>query len=169
MPPKVSPRWKWLLGLLIALGVVVAARAALQSDVFFPQVFRSLPTPVVPTPTPVPGIFIIEINFDPQGNPIDEYVTIRNQNRDVEDRAQWVFMEGWILRDEEGHEFEFPRFTLLPLTSVRVWTKAGQTDATDPANVQMYWNLTEPVWNDHGDCAYLRTHDNEPVHSRCFP
>ena len=100
---------------------------------------------------------------------MDEYVTIRNQNRDL-----WIFMEGWVLRDDSGEEFVFPRFTLLPFDTVKVWTKPGQNE---PENLYWWPERTEPVWNDISDCAYLRAPasddpdetQTELVHQRCYP
>lgn len=179
-----STKLKWSLALLVGFGFIIAARAALQTTLYFPLVYKdfSIPTPTpqvtstptptatqtatitptgtlltptrtrTPTPTrtatPVPGIYIIHIEYKPDKNPLDEYVSIRNQGNSS------VVMTDWILRDEAGNRFTFPRFTLTAFTTVKVWTKAGQND---PLN--LYWGRTEPVWNDHADCAYLRKPD----------
>jgi hypothetical protein len=110
-----------------------------------------------PTPTLVPGVFIISIVFDPPGDPLDEYVYLRNQANN------YVDMKGWTLRDENNNVYTFPRYTLTNYAYVKVWTKAGQND---PDN--LYWGLSQPVWNDYGDCAYLRKPDSELSDSLCY-
>lgn len=110
-----------------------------------------------PTATLVPGVFIIDIEYAPPGNPLDEYVLLRNQS------GEYVDMTGWTLRDENQNVFTFPRYTLTSYAYVRVWTKAGQID---PENI--YWGLDEPVWNDYGDCAYLRKPDHALSDSLCY-
>ena len=194
-----STKLKWSLAVLVGLGFIFAARAALQTPLYFPLIYKNLsiptPTPQVtgtptptatqtatitptgtqatatrtrtPTPTrtatPVPGVFIVDIEYDPDNNPLDEWVGIRNQ------ASSSVVMTDWILKDDSGNIFIFPRFTLTAFTTVKVWTKAGQNN---PLN--LYWGRTEPVWNDHEDCAYLRKPDDKdpgdtiPVDSLCY-
>ena len=69
-----------------------------------PTVTGTLPTStptrtITPTPTLIPGVFILDIEFAPQENPIDEYVTIRNQF------GKFIPMDGWTLRDEKKNIF----------------------------------------------------------------
>jgi hypothetical protein len=127
-----------------------------------PTITGTLPTAtqtrtLTPTPTLVPGVFIVDIEYAPLTHPLDEYVTIRNQFE------EFIPMEGWTLRDENQNVFTFPRYTLVDLASVKVWTKAG---VIDPEN--LYWGRIEPVWNDHGDCAYLRDEEGELIDSFCY-
>jgi hypothetical protein len=110
-----------------------------------------------PTATLVPGVFIVDIIYAPETHPLDEYVTIRNQTK------KYVPMEGWTLRDENKNVFTFPRYTLVSWASVKVWTKSG---VIDPEN--LYWGRSEPVWNDHGDCAYLRDDDGKLIDNECY-
>jgi hypothetical protein len=196
---------KWSLALLVGFGFIFAARAALQTPLFFPLVYKNhliaTPTPPItttptatgtttatatrtptitltgtqptptrtrtPTPTrtatPVPGVFIIHIEYAPDNNALDEYVSIRNQ------ASSQMVLTDWILKDDSGNTFTFPKFTLTAFTTVKVWTKCG---TNNPLN--LYWCRTEPVWNDHGDCAYLRKPDPDdeddtiPVDSLCY-
>lgn len=127
-----------------------------------PTITGTLPTATqtrtpTPTATLVPGVFIIEIEFAPETHPLDEYVTIRNQTK------FFIPMEGWTLRDENQNIFTFPRYTLTSFASVKVWTKDG---IIDPYN--LYWGRLEPVWNDHGDCAYLRADEGKLFDSECY-
>jgi len=45
----------------------------------------------------------------------------------------------------------FPRFTLAPGESVRLWTKLGVNTETD-----LYWGRRVAVWSNIGDRARLR-------------
>jgi hypothetical protein len=112
---------------------------------------------LTPTATLVPGVFIVDIEYAPQTNPLDEYVTIRNHY------GKFIPMEGWTLRDENKNIFTFPRYTLIDYASVKVWTKGG---IIDPQN--LYWGRTEPVWNDFGDCAYLRDDQGKLIDVFCY-
>ena len=186
---------KWLLALLLGTGLVFIARASIQSTVYLPLVPNQeitqtvtpslTPTPTgtititatptrtptitgtlptatqtrtpTPTATLVPGVFIVDIEFAPETHPLDEYVTIRNQT------GKFIPMEGWTLRDENQNTYTFPHYTLISWATVKVWTKAG---TIDPEN--LYWGRIEPVWNDHGDCAYLRDDEGKLIDSECY-
>jgi hypothetical protein len=190
-----STRTKWLLALALAVSVVAVARAALQNNYYFPLVARQpqptrtptstgtvTVTPTVtrtPTPTrtitptrtqtPEPKVNIVEIQFEPEDpgeGPLDEYVRIRNDSDDS------VNMDGWFLRDDSGNRYTFDDFTLGEDDDVRVWSKAGNDDSDD-----LFWGFVPDtdqeerngVWNDGGDCAYLRDPDeDEPVDSICY-
>ena len=89
---------------------------------------------------------------------MDEWVGIKNAT------GQSVDMTDWTLRDENKNIYFFPdNFTLSNGRTVQVWTKWGINSSTD-----LYWDSNEPVWNDGGDCAYLRDSDNEFVTSYCY-
>jgi len=182
---------KALLACLLGAGFIIIARASLQSNQYMPLVLNQgtteTPTPsrtptqtgtititatptvtgtpptatqtrtATPTRTLVPGVFIVDILYDPTTNPLDEYVLIRNQTGD------YIPMEGWTLRDDNQNVFTFPRYTLVSWASVKVWTKAGIIDVDN-----LYWGRTEPVWNTHGDCAYLRDADFKLMDSECY-
>ena len=186
---------KWLLACVLGIGFVLLARASIQSSVYLPLVpiheWTDTPTPsltptptgtititATPTSTPtitgtlptatqthtptptatlVPGVFIVDIFYAPETHPLDEYVTIRNQT------GEFIPLDDWTLRDDNQNVFTFPHYTLVSWAYVKVWTKAG---VIDPEN--LYWGRTEPVWNDHGDCAYLRDHEKELMDSECY-
>jgi hypothetical protein len=185
---------KLLLALLLVGGLAIVARASLQPNAYLPYIAQldftatpsltptvtvtgtititptatvtgTLPTPTqtrtpTPTSTLVPGVFIVDIEYAPETDPLDEYVIIRNQT------GNFIPLDGWTLRDDSNttiNIFTFPRYTLVPWASVKVWTKAGRID---PENI--YWGRTEPVWNDHGDCAYLRDDDGILMDSECY-
>jgi hypothetical protein len=186
---------KGFIAILLGTGLVIIARATFQSNTYLPLVPNQgvtetstpsqTPTPTgtititatptrthtitgtLPTTTPtrtatptatlVPGVFIVDIEYAPTTHPLDEYVIIRNQFK------KFIPMEGWTLRDENQNVFTFPRYTLTTLASVKVWTKSG---VIDPEN--LYWRRIDPVWNDHGDCAYLRDDEGDLIDNFCY-
>jgi len=197
LPKTVSLLLKIGLVCLLGSGMVLIARASLLSTVYMPliplqdktdtptpsstptqtstgtititatptrtpTITGTLPTATrtptqTPTPTLVPGVFIIDIEYAPETHPLDEYVLIRNQTRNI------IPLQGWTLRDESKNIFTFPRYSLTAYAYVKIWTKAG---VIDPENV--YWGRTEPVWNDYGDCAYLRNDKFTLMDSECY-
>ena len=76
---------------------------------------------------------------------------------------QTVDMEDWRLRDEEGNIFFFPAFSLAAGNTVRVWTGTGTNNSSN-----LYWGRSEPVWNDHADCIYLRDAENNLIDGVCY-
>jgi hypothetical protein len=69
----------------------------------------------------------------------------------------------WTLRDEANHVFTFPAFSLEPGASVQVWVKAGANDAGN-----LYWGAGSAIWNNTGDCAYLRDGGEAGVSTYCY-
>lgn len=79
-------------------------------------------------------------------NPVgEEWVEITNEGADI------VEITGFTLKDEANHIYTFPQMVLLPGTSMRLYTGTG-INTTET----LYWGLTEAVWNDDGDAAFLR-------------
>ena len=175
------------IGFIVALLLITAVQAAVNRT-YLPMVLYAptkSPTPTItgtpytptptrtvtptrtitltPTPTLVPGFYITHIEYKPDFDELDEYVDIKNAT------GKTVEMEGWILRDESGNIYIFPEFSLRSNRTVTVWTRSGTNSSTD-----LYWGRTEPVWNDGGDCAYLRKPDPDKddgtlfVTSRCY-
>ena len=124
-----------------------------------PTITRT-PTPTrTLTPTlPVCSVCITHIEYDPDGDDLlGEYVSLKNYT------SKSVDMTGWMLRDDSRNTYTFPRFTLYAGATVKVWSKWGVNTVTD-----LYWGSTVPIWNDHGDCAYLRDADNDRIDSLCY-
>jgi len=103
----------------------------------------------VATATPRPGPTMAPVSTPGQGQSpvfiesvVDggqtelEYVRLANRG------AQGVALEGWSLQDEDGHSFVFPNLFLWRNGTVSVHTGSGEDSATD-----LYWGLTEPVWD----------------------
>ncbi|NLT42427.1 MAG: LysM peptidoglycan-binding domain-containing protein [Anaerolineae bacterium] len=106
-------------------------------------------TAPVPTHTPRPGPTLaavstpgsgespiaIEAVMDP-GEPALEHVRLVNRG------TQGIALDGWVLEDEDGHAFVFPNLFLWRNGTVNVHTTSGNDSATD-----LYWGLTEAVWD----------------------
>ncbi|MFI7642986.1 lamin tail domain-containing protein [Nonomuraea sp. NPDC049400] len=73
-----------------------------------------------------------------------EYVVLRNTSK------KSIQLEKWILRDETGYKYRFPRFILKPGKSVTVRSGQGYTSSTT-----LYWGRKWYVWNNDGDTASL--------------
>lgn len=105
-----------------------------------------------------PKIQITYIEFDPPGNDVEgEFVKIENLGDASVDITQWV------LDDRAGNRFVFPSFILKPKSYVRIWTKSNKNTTTD-----LYWNHTTSIWNNTGDCAYLRDNQSVLISTCCY-
>jgi Lamin Tail Domain len=107
----------------------------------------------VPAAAAAPNVRFGIIWYDPHGSdtPITnaklngEYVVIRNP------RATAVQLEGFRVRDADGHVYTFGRLRLGPGKAVRLHTGEGTNTRTD-----RYWGQDNYVWDNDGDTARLR-------------
>ena len=98
-------------------------------------------------------IRIHAIIFNPPGPDVrGEYVVIQN------DTAADASLTNWTLRDAANHLFTFPSFALRAGFSVKVWTKAGASDAEN-----LFWRHRSAIWNNTGDTAILRDQNGTEV------
>ncbi|MFF1965711.1 lamin tail domain-containing protein [Streptomyces sp. NPDC058232] len=74
-----------------------------------------------------------------------EWVELTNNNR----RA--VNLDGWTLRDEDGHRYRFDDVRLAGRATVRVHTGVGRDTRTD-----LYQDRRNYVWDNVSDTAALR-------------
>ena len=168
---------RWIILILLLIFSLGMARQALSNMTYLPLVMSErtmtpshtptatstptqtgTPTPsrtptsihsLTPTATPY-KVFIVEVHNPAWGDPLEEYVRIRN------DGSGSANMTGWYLRDDGDNRYDFPNgFYLAKDQSVRVWTKAGDDTIYD-----LYWGSEVEVWNDSRDCAYLRDDSN---------
>ncbi len=70
-------------------------------------------------------------------------------------------MTGWQLFDESGQVYVFPRFTLSPGASIKVFTARGSDGAAE-----LYVGRGSPVWNNDGDTAILKDARGDVVSQR---
>lgn len=176
-----TPRWVSLL--IVLLIAAAAVQAALADTIYFPVMrydatFTPTATATVtvtptktntPTPTRTPtktatpnaGLQIMDIVNPDEGSALDEYVVIKNFGSSGQN------MTDWFIRDDGPNKYNFPNnYVLGGGKSVKVWTKAGTNDTSN-----LYWGLTSEVWNNGGDCAYLRDNsddDNELIDVLCY-
>lgn len=105
-------------------------------------VTSATPIPTQPTATLTPGSITIT-SIVGAGNLDTEVVQIQYTG------TSDLSLTGWILRDSNGNKFQFPEMILYKDGAVRIHTGAGLNTAVD-----LYWNLSEPVWVE-GEIARL--------------
>lgn len=133
--------------------------------VFLPLILREFSSPP-PTPTPItlpspppPQVRITHIEYNPPGDDVQgEYVEIQNQGENTQ------ALTNWTLSDQAGNTFTFPEFLIGSGQFVKVWTKAGSNDSQN-----LYWGRNQAVWNNDGDCAYLKDHNGGLISTYCYP
>jgi len=143
--------------------------------VFLPLVIRTVPTPTntptstptptgtpTPTNTPSPGttgnVVITSIFYDGAGSQEpDEHVDIRN------DDTNSIQLSGWTLRDAANHVFTFPSYVMQPGQTCRVYTNEYH-----PEWCGFSYGSGSAIWNNSGDCAYLRDVMGESVDTYCY-
>ena len=107
----------------------------------------STPSPT-PTPSPISNVIISLCHYDAEGNDNynlnDEYIVIENRGSGA------ISLTAWTLKDEVGHSFTFPSFTLEAGATVTVHTGSGSNTQTN-----LYWGSGAAVWNNDHDTAYL--------------
>ncbi|MFI8916442.1 lamin tail domain-containing protein [Streptomyces sp. NPDC053513] len=74
-----------------------------------------------------------------------EWVEITNTGRHSVD------LDGWTLKDEDGHRYRFEDFRLAGRSTVRIHTGEGRDTRTD-----LYQDRRDYVWDNHSDTATLR-------------
>lgn len=116
----------------------------------------------IPTNTPPPAttgnIQIINIFYDGDGSSEpDEHVDIRN------DDSKSIQLQSWTLRDEADHVYTFPSFVIQPGQECRVYTNENH-----PEWCGFNYGSGSAIWNNTGDCAYLRDGSNALVDEYCY-
>ncbi|MGJ3558072.1 lamin tail domain-containing protein [Streptomyces sp. INA 01156] len=99
-----------------------------------------------------PNVQITDVQYDSPGRDDrsnrslnKEWVEITNNTR----RA--VNLDGWTLRDEDGHRYRFDNVRLAGRATVRVHTGIGRDTRTD-----LYQDRRAYVWDNRADTATLR-------------
>jgi hypothetical protein len=78
-----------------------------------------------------------------------EWVEITNNSR------RSVNLDGWTLRDEDGHRYTFDHYRLDGRSTVRVHTGRGRDTDTD-TDTDVYQDRRNYVWDNRSDTATLR-------------
>ena len=125
------------------------------------RTFTSTAT-ITPTQTPTPsptetatvsGLPDVKVaagcsQFDAPGNDNqnlnEEYVCFENQG------GSPAAMTGWHVKDEYGHTYTFPEFTLPAGAHALLHSGSGIDSLTD-----LYWGRSVAVWNNGGDTVFL--------------
>jgi competence protein ComEC len=118
-----------------------------------------VPTTVTPTPPPSVKVIIGTIFYDgvvSRYEP-DEYVEIINQGDAVQ-------LQGWTLRDDANHVYTFPSFLIQPNQACRIYTNQSH-----PESCGFNYGSGAAIWNNTGDCAYLRNSQGQEVSKKCYP
>ncbi|MBE0696891.1 MAG: lamin tail domain-containing protein, partial [Anaerolineaceae bacterium] len=124
---------------------------------FLPLVVKLIPTTVTPTQI-ITNISIQSIFYDGAGSQEpDEYVELKNLDNHPTN------LQSWTLADTAGHTFTFPSFSIQANQVCRVYTNQ---DHPESCGLNYHSNL--PIWNNTGDCAYLKNASAQLVSSYCY-
>jgi hypothetical protein len=158
--------------LILVLPIYSLVSAAVDPNIYLPIVMKGIPPieTLVPSPTatskpsttPPPhntgNITITTIFYDGTGqNEPDEYVQIRN------DDTFSIQLQNWTLRDQANHTFYFPNFIMIPGQVCRVYT-----NQVHPEWCGFSYGSGTAIWNNTGDCAYLRDSAAALVDQYCY-
>lgn len=91
------------------------------------------------------------------GNLEVEYVEILNES------AEAVDLTGWLLVDENGHQFTFPALILNGGGAIKVLSKTG-----DNTVIELYWQADAPIWQS-GETATLLNAGGETIATYSLP
>lgn len=117
---------------------------------------------VNPVQTQTSSIIISSVRFDALGtdrsyNVNGEWVKVKNTG--TTSKA----MTGWSLTDQDGHvNYVLPTFTLGAGKTVTIYSGKGSNSAT-----RLYMGYTTHVWNNSGDCAYLKDQNGNLIDDYC--
>ena len=112
------------------------------------------------TAVPTSGmVHIAGIHFRGSGqSQPDEYVELRNDDTDA------IQLQNWTLRDDGQRIYRFPSFVMQSGQVCRVYTNEYH-----PEWCGFNYGSTSPIWDDSGDCAFLKNGLETPIDTRCYP
>ena len=142
-----------LAAVLVFIGTAAFVHEVFNNIIYVPVVMQpkwtASPTPTKkPTATLRPRYFldIVKIQNSKSMNPLEEYISISNNNSFA------VNLADWFIKDDGPNRYDFPDYYSIPSKStIKIWSMAG-TDET----YNLFWASPVEVWNDSEDCAYLR-------------
>lgn len=110
-------------------------------------------------PASLTGIIrIVDIHYDGTGlGDPDEYVEIMNND------SQRIQLLDWSLRDDSGQQFFFPSHVIPPGQICRIFT-----DEFHPEWCGFSFGSGSEIWDDDGDCAFLRDSTGAPIDHYCY-
>ena len=80
------------------------------------------------------------------------------------DDAGVIQLQNWTLRDDGQRIYRFPSFVMQSGQVCRVYTNEYHPEWCG----FNYYSAT-PIWNDSGDCAFLKNSLEMPIDTRCYP
>jgi hypothetical protein len=117
----------------------------------------STTTPTQP-PATTGNIQITTIYYDGDGTTEpNEYVEIRNMDSFA------IQLSSWTLRDIAEHIYTFPPFVMQPGQTCRVYTNEYH-----PEYCGFNYGYGSAIWNNTGDCAYLRNSASVLIDDYCY-
>lgn len=119
------------------------------------------PTPtwtVTGIPASSGNVVITTIFYDGAGSQEpDEYVEISN------DDTRAIQLQNWTLRDIANHVYTFPSFLMQPGQVCQVYTNQSH-----PESCGFNYGSGVAIWNNTGDCAYLRDNLSTLIDDYCY-
>ncbi len=116
---------------------------------------------LVPSPTsPITSGDVRVVYIEPRGEgwqDPEEFVEIRNYS------SFTIQLQGWSLSDTKGHKFIFPDLILKSGGYCRIYTNLYSPETCGLS----YYSLSA-IWDDAGDCAYLRDQFGNLVSQLCY-
>jgi len=91
------------------------------------------------------------------GNLDVEYVEILNESEEAVD------LSGWLIMDENGHQFTFPALILNSGGAIKVLSKAGTNTV-----IELFWQAETPIWQS-GETASLLNDAGESISTYSIP
>ena len=154
-----------LVAVLVFIGTAAFVHEVFNNIIYMPLVMQpkwtASPTPTKkPTSTPRPKyvLDIVKIKNSESMNPLEEYISISNNNNVAVD------LTDWFIKDDGPNRYDFPEnYSIGSKKTIKVWTMAGTNTSTD-----LFWDSPVEVWNDSEDCAYLRDDQRILVDTYCY-
>jgi hypothetical protein len=108
---------------------------------------------LLPEPSPVPEI---TVTLPPLDKPVVQIKSVIGVG-DIKNELVLITrlgendleLNGWVLKDENGHSFKFPKLLLNKDGAVQVYSGAGADSV-----IELHWSLTAPIWQS-GEQALL--------------
>ena len=152
--------------LILAIPAYITLAASLAYQTYLPIVYKNVPPTPTKTPGPTPtsqppstgNVVITTIFYNGSGpNEPDEYVEIRNDDNFS------IQLANWTLRDEANHVFTFPSFVIQVAQVCRIYTNEYH-----PESCGFNYGSGAAIWNNTGDCGYLRDSYSTPIDDYCY-
>jgi hypothetical protein len=135
-------RRQWIYFLL--LNVLVSAVVTSAILYFYNRSHRATSPVSASTPDLVPATVKVDIiSVIGAGTASSETVVIKNSG------AESLNLNGWAMKDVDGHTYTFSPFTIYPGSTVQLHTVSGTDTFSD-----VYWNLSTSIWQS-GESATL--------------